>query len=270
MSKILKNNTVSNIELDFGVTVPASGQYTLNPTEYLDAAASDDLVTEIGAANITVNDGSSDLSISDGMDLIKGIFPNPVGIQGGTDQTQIGNVGDCLKVVECEDGGTSFIHIDQRLGELGDPDDFSMDVNGSTTNVDFYYEVPVGEGPQYWQYLSIFVADSGSSDTNDFGAINGGLSNGLQLFIRLGGTEYQIGNFKDNVGLSLCFSQHATMTSGTGESSGWFDSSDFFMGTKEFVKVMKLEEGDRIIMRVRDNLTGLNEMGAVVRLYREI
>jgi hypothetical protein len=45
---------------------------------------------------LIVNDGSSNLSISDGIDLIKGIFPRK--ILGATDSTPIGNVGDRLKV----------------------------------------------------------------------------------------------------------------------------------------------------------------------------
>ncbi len=71
-TKILKNQTASPIDLDFGVTVPASGQVTILPTDYADAAASDDLVTFIGSGDIVVNDGSLDLNISTGMDLIKG------------------------------------------------------------------------------------------------------------------------------------------------------------------------------------------------------
>ncbi len=72
-TKILKNQTVTDIELDFGVTVPGSGQVTILATDYADAAASDDLVTFIGSGDIVVNDGSNDLSISQGMDLIKGL-----------------------------------------------------------------------------------------------------------------------------------------------------------------------------------------------------
>lgn len=76
MSKILKNNTGSPITFsDTGVTIAASpAQYTIPPQDYLLWAASDDVITEIGAGNIIVNDGSNDLGVSDGTDLIKGVF----------------------------------------------------------------------------------------------------------------------------------------------------------------------------------------------------
>jgi len=71
MSKILKNQTLSDIELDVGITVPASGQVTLNPTEYLDVASSTDIDGEINLGNIVVNDGTNDLNSSDGINYLK-------------------------------------------------------------------------------------------------------------------------------------------------------------------------------------------------------
>ena len=76
MSKILKNNTGSPVSIDdTGVTVPASGQYVIPPEDYLIWAASSDVVTKVGDSTLTVNDGSDDLTISIGIDLIKGLFP---------------------------------------------------------------------------------------------------------------------------------------------------------------------------------------------------
>jgi hypothetical protein len=58
------------------VTIPASpGQYTIPPQDYLLFAASSNTVTFVGAGDLVVNDGSVDLNISDGIDLIKGIYP---------------------------------------------------------------------------------------------------------------------------------------------------------------------------------------------------
>ena len=99
MSKILKNLTASPVVIaDVGQTIPASSQLTINPQDYLLYAASDDVIILVGNSTLVVNDGSSDLSISDGAKLIQGIFPNPVGIKGGSDGSQVGNVGDRLKV----------------------------------------------------------------------------------------------------------------------------------------------------------------------------
>lgn len=88
MSKILKNNTAGNIIInDTGVTVLASSSYTIPPQDYLLWAASSDIITKVGDSLIVVNDGSYDLSISAGIDLIKGIFPSSVSITGETTVT---------------------------------------------------------------------------------------------------------------------------------------------------------------------------------------
>jgi len=115
MSKIVKNNTNSSVEVsDVGVAVPASGQYVLNTTEYLIWADSADIVTLVGDGTLTVNDGSVDLGISEGIDLIKGIFQKHR-IIGDTDGTLIGNDGDRLKVAaslpDYEDGTTDALKI---------------------------------------------------------------------------------------------------------------------------------------------------------------
>lgn len=99
MAKILKNNTASPVNIaDVGQIVPASGQLTIQPQDYWLYAASSNVITFIGDSTLTVNDGTSDLSISDGVCLIKHIFPNPVGVAAGDDGTPIGHVGDRLKV----------------------------------------------------------------------------------------------------------------------------------------------------------------------------
>lgn len=99
MSKIVKNITGSPINIvDTGVTVLASSQYTIPPQDYLLWAASDNVITHIGSGDIVVNDGNVDLSISDGTDLIKDIFPKRMGVLAGDDLTQIGHAGDRLKV----------------------------------------------------------------------------------------------------------------------------------------------------------------------------
>lgn len=83
MSKILKNQTGSPIVITDvgGVILPASpGTYTIPPQDYLLWAASSDIITYLNdtppTPSVIVNDGSFDLNPSDGMYLIKGIFPN--------------------------------------------------------------------------------------------------------------------------------------------------------------------------------------------------
>ncbi len=79
MSKILINNTAGTVFInDTGVSIPTATQYTIPPQDYLLWAASSDVITAIGATDLIVNDGSYNLSISDGTDLIKGLFPSTV------------------------------------------------------------------------------------------------------------------------------------------------------------------------------------------------
>ena len=88
MSKILKNDSGATVTVsDTGVSIPDASQYTIQPQDYLLWAASSDVVTEVGAGNLVVNDGSFDLSISDGIDLIKGIFPSEVSINNSSEQS---------------------------------------------------------------------------------------------------------------------------------------------------------------------------------------
>lgn len=81
MSKIVKNVTASAITVnDVGVTIPALSQYTIPAQDYLLWAASNNVITFIGSVSLVINDGSVDLNISDGIFLIKGLFPTTYAI----------------------------------------------------------------------------------------------------------------------------------------------------------------------------------------------
>ena len=84
MSKILKNQTVSDVPIsDMGITVTASGEYILDHSEYLMWQGSSDVIVKIADGTLVVNDGSDDLSLSNGIDLIKGSYnPNEVDSEG--------------------------------------------------------------------------------------------------------------------------------------------------------------------------------------------
>lgn len=73
MSKIVINNTVNNISIvDTGITINASSQYTIPPQDYALWSASSNIITEVSNSNLIINDGSVNLSISDGINLIRG------------------------------------------------------------------------------------------------------------------------------------------------------------------------------------------------------
>lgn len=90
MSKILKNNTQSIVALaDVGQSIPASGQLTISPSDYDKYAQSSDVIVKISDNTLTVSDGSVDLTISDGVDLIKGLFPSSISLKPNA----FGNIG---------------------------------------------------------------------------------------------------------------------------------------------------------------------------------
>ena len=73
--KILKNTTGSAIELSvIGLSIPASSQITIEVQDYL-LLGSSDSTTEIDplitSGDVVVNDGTSDLSVSEGQNYIR-------------------------------------------------------------------------------------------------------------------------------------------------------------------------------------------------------
>jgi hypothetical protein len=80
MNRILKNNTASPVLItDTGITVPASGSYTIAPEYYGKFEASVDVITLLTnhsvsptVSTLTANDGSVDLPENDGVRLILG------------------------------------------------------------------------------------------------------------------------------------------------------------------------------------------------------
>ncbi len=69
---ILRNDTLSGILIeDMGITVDATSQITFSELfTYPNIAESDDLRAEVLASNLTVNDGSSDLTAVEGVDYL--------------------------------------------------------------------------------------------------------------------------------------------------------------------------------------------------------
>lgn len=89
--RILKNNTANIVPIpDTGQSVPASGQLVIAPTDYGKYEGSSDVIVLIGDSTLTVNDGTFDLSITDGTRLIQGGFSRP--ISDGDDPTIKANV----------------------------------------------------------------------------------------------------------------------------------------------------------------------------------
>ena len=138
-AKILKNNTGSPVLItDTGVTVPASGQYTILTTEDFVFAASNDVIILISdqsvspsVSTLTVNDGTDDLGIAEGTSLIQGFFPKRVQIIG---DDELHNVD-----IELLDGkkkmhvlATIQISTTNLIGKDSNPDSWCrVDVSGA-------------------------------------------------------------------------------------------------------------------------------------------
>jgi len=109
--KILKNSTSTDIEItSIGLSVIALSSYTVNVEDYL-LLASDDSITEltslISSGDIVVNDGTSDLSSTDGLNYIK--YPDFAGssrFDNSTNSFTSTNVQDAIE--EAASGGVTI------------------------------------------------------------------------------------------------------------------------------------------------------------------
>ena len=146
----------------------------------------------------------------------------------------------------------------------------NMDVNGSSTTRDFEYGPPSGQ-IYYLSHIVLLMQDPGSMDINDFGSISGNLSNGLQLIAEINSTEHTIFNLIDNGSIATCFSDFA-VHSGGGDDNGFLDDEDSFIGLARFKPEITLngDNGDKMIMRVRDNLNGISRLQAIGRAWRKL
>lgn len=212
MSKILKNNTGSDITLaDTGnVTILANNQITIDPSEYLTFARSADLLTYLNDASptpsITVNDGNEDLTPNDGARLIIGSYPNKNKILG-SDGTEIGNSSDALKV-----------KIDKRpdLGDLSVSPLGATRVSSSTSI--FQSAHTAGKEPLYWsEDISGTGAASTYMEDEATVKIEAGLVSGNYVYRRTcrnfnyykGQTQsinltFSVGNYSDT-GKEICY-----------------------------------------------------------------
>jgi len=161
--KIVKNNTASIVFVsDTGVSVPASGTYTIPSQDYLLWAASDNIVTYIGNSTVTINDGTSDLSINNGTDLILGNFPSQIKIQGNTTNTNIGNVGDALKTSTNITGGS--ITATLKFSDIQKNVEFNITAKAETDITGTSYTVTTGKT----FYVTSFMSSSDSPSPVSF------------------------------------------------------------------------------------------------------
>ena len=82
MIKTLKNTTQSQIFIsDTGQYIEASENFTIDSSQYTLYANSSSVISLIGDGTIVVSDGTSDLNISEGVNLIQDSYPKEVTTQ---------------------------------------------------------------------------------------------------------------------------------------------------------------------------------------------
>lgn len=75
LTKILKNNTAGELTI-LNRAVPAGGSYPLTVKYWIEAYDNEQLLLDINAGNVVVNDGTTDLSIVDGIALLELFQPD--------------------------------------------------------------------------------------------------------------------------------------------------------------------------------------------------
>ena len=189
-------------------------------------------------------------------------------IEGATDGTEIGNVGDRLKVnvpggsIPSErvvPAGALLINVSSSSAD--------MDVNGSGTNVVFEGGPSVTDEIWYLTRISVALDDTGNSARDDFGAITGGLTNGLLLQMDLDSTTYNINNITNNSELIQSFEN-----SFRGQSTAFINDANYLSAIAIFSIpiILKQSTSDKVKVTVRDNLTGLDLLRITLFYFRVV
>lgn len=192
------------------------------------------------------------------------------GISGGTDGTQIGNIGDRVKVdFSASPSGNEAIIPADEIGYFYDyvlnGGSKALNVNGSSTPVVF----TAGPGASEIWYVTqmiIFIQDGGSLDATDYGGIPTGITNGLLLEHSRNSVNHQIGNLQNNIDIAMLFSD----ASFVGTSNGFLNDANLYVGPFKIEPEITLigSTSDKLRVTVRDNLTPLTRHRIAFRAWR--
>lgn len=205
MEKILKNTTLSDIEIQsVGITVPASGQITIQVQDYL-LLASDDSIAEltplINSGDIVVNNSVEDLFPIKGINFIKyqdnyingnTVHLSPTAISADADGTSDHPFINLTQIKDALDAGfiSTPLVISCDGGNISqDPVDFS-----GYTNITIK-----GDGPR-----TRFVATNPNADLLTLGSSQSlrsvsfeGVTNASNYMVKFSGTGNGVGSVND-------------------------------------------------------------------------
>lgn len=148
MSKIVKNTTISDIEIQAtGATIPASGQYTIPQQDYLMWADPDtitEMTTDINSGDLVINDSIQDLPAADGAEFLR--YPDKGLVKITSNDTTPGYLfskliaGSLIGITKNGAGANETVTLDAqaaadegKLKEIGFHDNSQPDVSVSSS-----------------------------------------------------------------------------------------------------------------------------------------
>ncbi len=146
----------------------------------------------------------------------------------------------------------------------GSPD---MNVDGSITPVEFTAGPTTTNETWLVTRMSIEMDDNGTQNFGDFGAIVGGLTNGLVFQQILDSTTYSVANIQTNSDLVAAFEDVFR-----GQGNSFISDANYVALKIKFYRPIELNESTNDIFKliVRDNLTGLSLLRAKIGYIRII
>ena len=141
----------------------------------------------------------------------------------------------------------------------------NLNVDGSTTPVDFISDAIPSDQIWYCSSIGIYLYDNNIFTSNNFGSITNGLTTGIKVKVKLTGTTYEISWIKDNQDMINEFnvsSYTPVVVQGDQLISNYmkFDTP----------LTLKGSSSDQIIITVNDNLTQINNIHFIIQTWRVI
>lgn len=146
----------------------------------------------------------------------------------------------------------------------------AMNVNGAVSPVVFS-EGPAPGEKWYLESMNIFISDTGTTDVDDFGAITGGLTNGVLLEVVRNGVAYEMDVLFTNRDVVTTFHEDIN-SGGANTSSGYLNEGRLFFGQNHFEPPLTLvgDDGDVFRATVRDDLAPLDFLNIATWAWRVI
>ena len=133
--------------------------------------------------------------------------------------------------------------------------DNNMDVNGSVTPVEFYFQAEPNR-MVYINKLGFLISDSGNTDFDNYGSLPGPLTNGITLYTIIDGVEIPLSPIikktADYFGIGAS-AQFVDLSGSSRLANYTFSLFDYSEGI-----ILNGDNGDILGIRINDNFTSLD------------